>query len=58
MFAMAAALFRDGQVLGLSGMIGTSRFQLVEARGINDRGQIVGWGYCDSASHAFLLTPR
>lgn len=58
MFAMAAALFRDGQVLELSAMIGASRFQLAEARGINDRGQIVGWGYCDSVAHAFLLTPR
>jgi probable HAF family extracellular repeat protein len=54
----SATLFRDGQALNLYGMIGASRFQLVEARGINDRGQIVGWGYCDSVAHAFLLTPR
>jgi probable HAF family extracellular repeat protein len=37
-------------------MFGTG-FRLTEARGINDLGQIVGFGVFNGAEHAFLLTP-
>jgi probable HAF family extracellular repeat protein len=30
---------------------------LREATGINDRGQIAGWGEFDGQEHAFRLTP-
>jgi probable HAF family extracellular repeat protein len=31
--------------------------ELLRANNINDNGQIVGYGYIDGHSHAFLLTP-
>jgi hypothetical protein len=34
-----------------------SGFTLQAARGINDAGQIAGFGTFDGATHAFLLTP-
>ena len=34
-----------------------SGWELREARGINDRGQIVGWGTIRGEDHAFLLLP-
>jgi probable HAF family extracellular repeat protein len=33
-------------------------WELREARSINDRGQIVGWGKIDGAEQAFLLSPN
>src|SRR5262249_38150804 len=34
-----------------------SGWELLEARGINDSGQIVGWGIIRGEEHAFLLEP-
>ncbi|MCK4660547.1 MAG: hypothetical protein KAV82_13585 [Phycisphaerae bacterium] len=34
------------------------RWDLIEARAINDLGQIVGWGLVYGEMHAFLLTPE
>jgi len=45
-------------ITDLNSLIGTnSGWILDEARGINDSGQIVGWGNFDGNIHAFLLTP-
>lgn len=35
-----------------------SGWDLREARGINDAGQIVGWGLINGEEHAFLLSPQ
>src|SRR5262249_36473261 len=42
----------NGQVPSSSG------WQLQEAQGINDNGQIVGYGLINGQRHAFLLTPE
>jgi probable HAF family extracellular repeat protein len=42
-------------------LVGQSRWRLLSAYGINDKGQIVGFGLPSKANpdvkHAFLLTP-
>ena len=58
-----AFLWERGRVFDLNKLIapGTA-WELEEARAINDRGQIVGWGFPSGRAagvrHAFLLTPR
>ena len=58
-----AFLWYGRRMLDLNKLIspGTS-WELEEARAINDRGQIVGWGFPSGRAagvrHAFLLTPR
>ena len=34
-----------------------SGWELIEANGINDKGQVVGWGWKGGLAHAYLLTP-
>jgi probable HAF family extracellular repeat protein len=41
----------------LNTLISSSGWTLQEARSINDRGQIVGFGLVSGQTHAFLLTP-
>ena len=53
-----AFLWQNGQMKDLSTLIPTdSGWVLVEARAINKRGQIVGYGRINGQAHAFLLTP-
>ncbi len=49
----------DGELIDLNDLIpADSGWQLAEARGINEAGQIVGLAYdADFDGHAFLLTP-
>ncbi|MHB1001894.1 MAG: hypothetical protein ACYC27_21855, partial [Armatimonadota bacterium] len=53
-----AAIWENGSMYDLNTLIpqGTG-WELLEARDINDSGQIVGWGYLNNAHHAYLLTP-
>jgi len=53
-----AALYEEGNVVDLNTLIpANSGWELIEARDINDRGQIAGWGIIDGATHAYLLHP-
>jgi probable HAF family extracellular repeat protein len=54
-----AFLYSDGTIADLNSLIPSgSNWTLVDASGINDIGQIVGWGISPSGEqHAFLLTP-
>lgn len=53
-----AFLWENGVMRDLNGLIAPSNgWTLEEARGINDSGQIVGWGRHGGKEHAFLLTP-
>ncbi len=56
--AERAFLDVDGVMSDLNSMIDPNGWTLEEARGINDNGQIVGWGQIgdDGPTHAFLLT--
>ena len=51
--------YTQGIMLDLSTLVpvGSSWDYLSAANDINDKGQIVGWGYISGESHAFLLTP-
>lgn len=56
-----AFLYTGGRVRFLDDLIPrNSGWTLMAATGINDRGQIVGWGtrFAIPGAHAFLLTPR
>lgn len=54
-----AFLWENGQMKDLNTLIPTdSGWVLREARAINKRGQIVGYGVINGQAHAFLLTPR
>lgn len=53
-----AVLYSGGNARDLNSMIGSaSGWQLQQAYGINDAGQIVGSGVFQGQSHAFLLNP-
>ena len=53
-----AFVWRNGQMQDLnSEMARNSGWELREARGVNDNGQIVGWGSIRGKEHAFLLVP-
>jgi probable HAF family extracellular repeat protein len=51
-------IYRDGQMIDLNTLIEpSSGWVLRDAQGINDRGQIVGFGEINGQQHAYLLTP-
>lgn len=53
-----AFVWRDGAMLDLNDWLESAEaWHLVEARGINNRGQIVGFGLLRERERAFLLTP-
>lgn len=53
-----AYLWENGVLVSLNSRIPTgSGWTLQEARGINNAGQIVGWGNYNGQTRAFLLTP-
>ena len=57
-----ASLWQDGQTYGLQDLLDpadplSSIATLIEARGINDAGQIAGFGQFNGSMQAFLLTP-
>jgi probable HAF family extracellular repeat protein len=55
---LRAFIFRDGSMLDLNTLIPpNSGWVLTEARGINEAGQIVGYGTRNGKQQAFLLTP-
>jgi probable HAF family extracellular repeat protein len=54
-----AFIWRNGQMRDVNDFLGrNSGWELREARGINDGGQIVGWGSVRGREHAFLLIPE
>ena len=56
---LRAFLWQNGVLSDLNDRIATnSGWVLREANGINDSGQIVGWGNINGEVHAFLLTPN
>ena len=53
-----AFLYSDGTMQDLNHLIpADSGWELIRATGINDAGQIVGYGSIGGQTHAFLLTP-
>jgi len=53
-----AMLYEGSPMLDLNSLIPEDTgWELVEARDINNLGQIVGWGYVNEATHAYLLHP-
>jgi probable HAF family extracellular repeat protein len=54
-----ATLWQNGSVIDLNTLIRDPNYEVMEATGINDHGQIVGIGYLsgDDDLSAFLLTP-
>ena len=53
-----AYIWQDGSPLDLNGRLSNGDgWNLEEAHGINDAGQIVGWGTYNGETHAFLLNP-
>jgi probable HAF family extracellular repeat protein len=57
-FMVTNALGGMARMLDLNALIPTnSGWQLIEARGINMLGQIIGWGMRSGHTNAFLLTP-
>jgi probable HAF family extracellular repeat protein len=53
-----AFVYSDGVMRDLNSFLPTgSGWELLEARGINNSGQIVGYGKLDGKYHAFLMTP-
>ena len=52
------ALSGMGRMMDLNDLVPTnSGWEMMEARGINTAGQIVGWGIHAGHTNAFLLTP-
>jgi probable HAF family extracellular repeat protein len=54
-----AYVYEDGQMYDLTGLLSVSnqaKWELTSAYGINDKGQIVGWGKINGQTHAYLLT--
>src|SRR5262249_34830925 len=54
-----AFLWQNGNLTNLNDLLpsGTG-WELVEARGINNAGQIVGWGKVNNQEQGFLLSPN
>ena len=56
--ALRAFIYSDGVMQDLNKLIpADSGWVLTEAKGINEAGQIVGYGFLDGERRAFLLTP-
>jgi probable HAF family extracellular repeat protein len=54
-----AFVYRNGKMLDLNKLIPPgSGWALIEAFGVNDAGEIVGYGNVKGQEHAFLLTPQ
>jgi probable HAF family extracellular repeat protein len=53
----AACLWQHRIPVDLNTRISDPAWQLASANGINDRGQIAGYGFLNGELHAFLLTP-
>jgi RHS repeat-associated protein len=53
-----AVVWLDGNISDLNDSLNVSGWELREACGINDLGQIVGWGTINGQRRAFLLTPN
>jgi probable HAF family extracellular repeat protein len=54
-----AFIYKDGVMTDLNSQIDSdSGWTLHVARGLNESGQIVGWGILGGHTHAFLLTPK
>jgi probable HAF family extracellular repeat protein len=53
-----AFLVHDGAMVDLNELVEVDGWTLVEARDINNRGEIAGWGLRDGRERAFLLRPR
>jgi probable HAF family extracellular repeat protein len=57
--AERAFLWSNGQLVSLNEVVaGDAGWVCREARGINDSGQIVGWGMIKGEEHAFLISPQ
>jgi probable HAF family extracellular repeat protein len=57
-FMFTNGLWGMGRMVDLNGLVPTNcGWVLREARGINDAGQIVGWGMRGGRTNGFLLTP-
>jgi probable HAF family extracellular repeat protein len=57
--AQRAFLYSGGVMVDLNSLLPPgSAWQLLEATGINDSGQIVGNGIFNGQTHGFLLTPQ
>ncbi len=56
---LRAFIYTDGRLQDLNSLIPpNSGWELVTARAINDKGQIVGEGVIDGERHAYLLNPK
>ena len=54
-----AFVWKNGNLTNLDQLLPPNfNWDLREARGINDRGEIVGWGVTNGQEHAFLLSPN
>lgn len=54
-----ATLWENGSVIDLNSLIAGSGWYLLDARGINDKGQIVGYGYNpEGFTRGYLLIPN
>jgi probable HAF family extracellular repeat protein len=53
----SACIWLDGQPIDLNTRISDPNWQLAVANGINDEGQIAGFGLLNGQFHGFLLTP-
>lgn len=56
--ARGPVVFRQGKIVDLNAAIDpVGGWMLEDVRGINDSGQIVGWGEHNGKKRGFLLTP-